>query len=126
MDRLELSTLGKTWLIDLDGSVFEHNSHLSGKDKLLPGVKQFWDETLNRDEDTIILLTARDERFREQTIASLRYFELEFSKIIFGLPTGERICINDRKPSGLTTSYAINVERNNGLGDISIHLRDDL
>jgi len=35
--------------------------------------------------------------------------------IIFGLPQGERILINDMKPSGLITAYAINKNRDEAL-----------
>ena len=31
--------------------------------------------------------------------------------IVYGLPYGERILINDRKPSGLPTAIAVNTDR---------------
>ena len=35
--------------------------------------------------------------------------------MLTGMPTGERILINDIKPSGLRTALAINVKRDEGL-----------
>jgi hypothetical protein len=38
--------------------------------------------------------------------------------IIFNLPLGERIVVNDKKPAGLETAVAWNVERNKGFKEI--------
>ena len=40
---------------------------------------------------------------------------IKFSQIIGDLPFGERILINDTKPSGLKTAYAINKKRDKAL-----------
>jgi hypothetical protein len=51
---------------------------------------------------------------------------LRFNHAIFGIPRGERILINDIKPSGLDTAIGINVERNAGVSNIKINLDDTL
>jgi hypothetical protein len=35
--------------------------------------------------------------------------------ILFDLPTGERLLINDKKPDGTKTAYSININRNEGI-----------
>jgi len=37
-----------------------------------------------------------------------------------GLSKGNRIVINDRRPNGKDTAFAINIDRDYGLGDIEI------
>jgi hypothetical protein len=37
-----------------------------------------------------------------------------------GIGGGERIVINDNKPDGRQTAFAINLERNKGIKDINI------
>ena len=56
--ELILSTLPKTWIFDLDGTLLKHNGYkLDGKDTLLDGVKEYLDELPK--EDKIIILTSR-------------------------------------------------------------------
>ena len=43
--ELILSTLPKTWIFDLDGTLLKHNGYkLDGKDTLLDGVKEYLEE----------------------------------------------------------------------------------
>ena len=42
------------------------------------------------------------------------------TNIIFGLPTGPRIVVNDSKPDGTKTAYAISVVRDSGCFFINI------
>jgi len=107
--KLELSSLPKTWIIDLDGTIVRHNGYKYGKDELLEGVKDFFNKISN--EDIIIILTSRKLEYKEQTINFLKENNIRFNHIIFDLPYGERILINDKKESGLLTAYAINKER---------------
>lgn len=108
--------LSHTWFIDLDGTVFEHNSYLNGKDILLPGVKEFWNSIPI--DDVVIVTTSRSIAYEKLTTDGLREHELRFNHIIFDLPLGERIVVNDRKPQGLATAVAWNVERNTGFKKI--------
>jgi hypothetical protein len=111
---LRLSALPHTWLIDVDGTLVEHNGYKHGGDVLLPGVRDFWRGLPA--SDVIVLLSARAEAEKPATLAFLRAEGLRFDVAIFGLPVGERILINDAKPSGMTTAFALSVRRDEGLG----------
>jgi len=114
MDReLVLSTLGHTWFIDLDGTLLRHNGYLSeGHDSLLPNVKEFIASI--PPEDYIVIVTSRDPSYAELTESFLARYEIPFNQILYELPYGERIVINDRKPSGLDTAIAVNLNRDEG------------
>ena len=116
MTELVLSCLPKTWLIDIDGVILKHNGYKQDGEKLLPGVQEFWQQI--SEEDFVILLTARAEEMRESTLELLANYGLRYNIAIFGIPTGERVCINDKKPSGLLTSYAVNLLRDQGLSQL--------
>ena len=109
-DPLELSTLPKTWLFDLDGTLLKHNGYkIDGVDTVLPGVREYINAISA--EDTIIILTARTEEYKQMTIGFLAEQVIRYDEILFNMPMGERILINDRKPSGLDMSVAINLDR---------------
>ncbi len=122
--NLVLSPLSKTWIFDIDGTLVEHNGYKTGKDKLLPGVKEFFDKIPS--EDAIILITSREKEAKEKTVAFLEEAKLRYDKIIFELPMGERILVNDDKPSGLHTSFAVQLKRNQGLSDFSFTVDETL
>ena len=104
----------KTWFFDLDGTILEYNLIFSavGKDKLLPGVKELWAKIPKK--DCIVLVTARPNYLRDVTIKFLESSGIRFNHVIFDLPRGERILVNDEKPGNITTAFAWNVERNKG------------
>jgi hypothetical protein len=108
-----LENLSRTWFIDLDGTIVEHNGYKTNGEKLLPNSKIFF-ESLN-EKDYVIITTARDEIFREVTENFLKENNIRYNQIIFGLPTGYRILINDDKPDGTKTAYCLNIERNKGI-----------
>jgi hydroxymethylpyrimidine pyrophosphatase-like HAD family hydrolase len=112
MIPFELSELPHTWFIDLDGTVLDHNAHLRGEDRLLPGVVELWN-TIPKN-DCIIITTGRSEQYRKSTLDLLQDSGLRYNFALFELPLGERIIINDTKPAGLKTAIAWNVERNKG------------
>lgn len=113
MNTLTLSALPKTWLIDIDGTLVRHNGYLHGKDELLGGVREFF-ASLPKD-DIVILLTARTA----QDLPALREFlaqnGVHYNQILTDLPVGERILLNDTKPSGLKTAFAVNKARDAAL-----------
>ena len=109
-DKLVLSTLSKTWIFDLDGTLVKHNGYkIDGYDTLLDGVKKYLDGIPA--EDFILLLTSRTDEYRNMTISFLRENDIRYDEILFNMPMGERIVVNDRKPSGLNMAVAMNVER---------------
>lgn len=114
---LELSTLNKTWLFDVDGTIIYHNSVLT-TENILPGVKKFWD--CISDNDVIIILTARPANQKDEIEEFLRNNNLRFDNVICSLPVGERIVVNDIKPNGLKTAVALNIQRNCGFEKIEI------
>ena len=115
MERTEitLSTLPKTWFIDLDGTIVMHNGYKNGNDTIIPKSEDFIKNI--PETDMIIIVTSREEKTREKTIDFLNRHNIRFDTIIFGLPVGERIIINDSKPSGMKTAYAVNTIRNRGI-----------
>lgn len=109
-ENLILSTLPKTWVFDLDGTLLKHNGYKTdGRDTVLPGVKAYLAEI--PPEDKIVIFTSRTEEYREQTLLFLQQEQIRYDEILFGLPFGERILVNDRKPSGLDMAVAMNIER---------------
>jgi hypothetical protein len=118
MTHLSLSSLPHTWIIDIDGTIFKHNGHKKGGDILLKGVREFWEKIPLG--DVIILISARERCYSESTVAFLTENRIRHDHIIFGVPKGERVLINDLKPSGLITAYAVCVERDSGLNGLSL------
>ena len=113
MMHISLSSLPHTWIIDIDGTILRHNGHLNAGEALLGGVREFWSRIPSA--DSIVLMSAREEQYTSSTLEFLRRNGLRFDHAIFGVPKGERILINDTKPSGLQTAHAINIERDFGL-----------
>lgn len=109
-EELILSTLPKTWIFDLDGTLVKHNGYKEdGIDILLAGAKEYLAEI--PPEDKIIIVTSRTEEYREMTIRFLRENGIRYDEILFNMPFGERILVNDRKPSGLNMAVAMNLNR---------------
>ncbi len=107
---LTMSTLPKTWILDLDGTILKHNGYkIDGTDTVLAGAIEFLNSIPT--EDYILILTSRTEEYREMTLAFLRENGIRYNEIIFNIPMGERIVVNDRKPSGIDMAYAINLDR---------------
>ncbi len=107
---LTLSTLPKTWIFDLDGTLLKHNGYkIDGKDTLLKGAAEYIAQI--PPEDYILILTSRTDEYRKMTLDFLKENGIRYDKILFNIPMGERIVVNDRKPSGLDMAIAINTDR---------------
>lgn len=118
---LRLSTMGHTWIFDLDGTVVKHNGYkIDGKDSLLPGAAEF----LRRlpEKDMIVFLTSRTDENRAETEAFLQEAGIRYDAIVWNAPYGERILVNDSKPSGLKMSYSLAPARDTWCG---IRLEED-
>lgn len=110
MCDVTLSSLGHTWIFDIDGTICVHNGYkIYGKDRLLPGVAEFF-RNLSAD-DVVVLITSRSDEFKEITEEFLLENNIRYHAIIYNAPYGERILVNDRKPSGLETSIACSLKR---------------
>lgn len=109
-NKLILSTLSKTWVFDLDGTIMKHNGYkMDGYDTLLEGAKEYIDNI--PEGDKIIIFTSRTDEYKEMTLKFLKENKIRYDQILFNMPMGERIIVNDRKPSGLDMSIAININR---------------
>ena len=112
--NIVLSTLGHTWILDLDGTIVKHNGYkIDGEDSFLPGAKEFL-ETIP-EKDMIIFLTSRTDEYKERTLEFFKNNGVRYDHIIFNAPYGERVLVNDRKPSGLDMSVGINLDRDDGI-----------
>ncbi len=121
---LVLSPLPKTWIFDVDGTIVRHNGYLTEKgDELLPGVRDFFAQI--PDNDMIILLTARKREFVSKLREFLKGQGIKFDYILSDIPQGERILINDVKPSGLKTALSVNKVRDAPL-DIIFEIDESL
>lgn len=121
---LKLSSLPHTWILDVDGTIVKHNGYkIDGYDTLLPGVKDFFASLPS--QDRVILLTARKAEYLPALKEFLTKNQIRYDHIITDVPMGERILVNDNKPSGLKCAYAVNKERDEALNiiyRIEIHL----
>lgn len=107
---LKLSSLPHTWILDVDGTIVKHNGYkIDGYDTLLAGVKEFF--TSLPSQDRVILLTARKAEYLPVLKDFLTKNQIRYDHIITDVPMGERILVNDNKPSGLKCAYAVNKER---------------
>lgn len=108
--RVVLSTLSKTWIFDLDGTIVKHNGYkIDGRDTLLQGAKEYLDAIPS--EDKIVFMTSRTEEYRQLTLDFLKENGIRYDLVLFEMPMGERIVVNDRKPSGLDMAVAMNIDR---------------
>ena len=110
MEELVLSTLPKTWIFDLDGTLLKHNGYkLDGTDTVLEGALEYL-STIPL-EDKIVIFTSRAAEYKEETLAFLKTHNIRYDEILFDMPMGERIVVNDRKTSGIDMAVAINTDR---------------
>lgn len=111
--KLNLEHLPSTWFFDLDGVIVEHNGYKNGFDVVIPETV----DTIRRLKklgDTVIITTARDAGFKNMLEQFFHDKGIPFDLMVFNLPTGSRIVVNDEKPDGTKTAYASNIKRNSG------------
>lgn len=121
---LKLSTLNKTWILDLDGTLVEHNGYKTADDRFLPGAKEFLQSI--PENDFVLIMTAREKEAKVKTEKFLKENNIRYNLILFEMPIGERILLNDNKPSGLKCAYALNPKRNEGLKNLNIIIDENL
>ena len=110
MGNMVMSTLPKTWIFDLDGTVVKHNGYkIDGHDTLLAGAKEYLDGL--PEEDKVVIFTSRTDEYKEDTLRFLSENKIRYDEILFNMPMGERLVVNDRKPSGIDMAYAVNLDR---------------
>ncbi len=122
--EVEMSALPKTWILDLDGTILKHNGYkIDGEDSLLFGASELLSQI--REEDFVIIVTSRELQYKKQTEAFLKKENIRYNHIIYEAPYGERILVNDNKPSGLQMSYAFATKRDE-VADVQIRINEDL
>ena len=122
---ITLSPLGHTWLLDLDGTIVKHNGYkLDGHDTLLPGAMEFM-RNIPKD-DMIVFITSRTHEYKDLTEEFLSKQNIRYNHIIYNAPYGERILLNDNKPSGLKTAISIDLDRDCGLENLTIEVDGSL
>lgn len=62
-----------------------------------------------------MLMTARKAEYQDSLKRFLVKNNIRFDYLLTDMPQGERILVNDRKPSGLQTAYAVNKNRDQAL-----------
>lgn len=107
---VKVSPLAKTWILDLDGTVVKHNGYKTdGKDSFLDGAEKFLKNI--PEKDMVIFVTSRTDAEKELTEKFLEDHNIKYNMVIYNAPYGERILINDAKPSGLKTALAYTTKR---------------
>lgn len=105
-----MSPLGHTWILDLDGTIVKHNGYQTdGYDTFLPGAEKFLRSI--PEGDMVLFLTSRTKEYANMTEKFLREHKVRYDLIVYGAPYGERVLVNDAKPSGLRTAVAVNTVR---------------
>ena len=106
----------KTIIIDVDGVIFQHGNWWADTPSL-PGIKEAFHEW-ERKGYCIVIMTARPECMRPELEERLKKNHLFWNHLVMGVSSGERVVINDAKPSGRCAS-AHAVERN---GDFDLQI----
>lgn len=107
---VKVSPLGKTWILDLDGTIVKHNGYkIDGEDSFLDGAEEFLKKIPV--EDMIVFITSRTVAEKKLTEKFLEKHNIKYNTIIYNAPYGERILVNDAKPSGLKTALAYTTRR---------------
>lgn len=120
----EFSLLNKTWILDVDGTLVKHNGYkIDGYDTLLDGVVEFFEQLSPNDK--VILLTARKDEFLPALKEFLKENNIRYDYLLTDMPMGERILVNDRKPSGLDMAFAVNKDRDKTL-NIEYKINEEL
>jgi ribonucleotide monophosphatase NagD (HAD superfamily) len=122
MSYMESDPRPKTIICDIDGTLIDHQAPGTRNFKepsLLPGVMKKFQEWDAKGYN-IILITGRRESARLETEKQISGFGLFYDQLIMGVGGGERILINDVKPTGQRTAFAINVDRDKGLDGITL------
>jgi mannose-6-phosphate isomerase len=114
----------KTVFCDIDGTLFKHHGDIFKNAteplEVLPGVVEAFKEWERRNY-RIVLITGRKESQRKNTEALLQFLNIPYDHLLMGLPNGDRVIINDRKPDATRPSaYAISPQRNAGLAQQDI------
>jgi len=112
-----------TVFCDIDGTLVSHMTPTQSTDPSLEMLvlKGTIDKLHEWDRlgYNIILVTGRREGSRKITEAQLSKAGIIYDQLVMGIGGGKRYLINDFKPnSNMPTATAINITRNQGIGDV--------
>lgn len=112
---------------DIDGVILKHYDHSSNDPSdnvCLHGFDELKNVSLSN--HTVVLTTARSEKFRKPLEALLAQKNVYYDKLVMGLPSGPRFLINDRKPKKVFTTQSNSIElvRNSGLSGLSKNIEN--
>lgn len=112
----------KTLFIDLDGVLVENSGkHFTPKWGTTKAIQKNVDvinDLYNSGKVTVIITTARDYDFEEQTLNQLGMLGIRYHRVLMGLPHSQRILINDFLTTNpYPSAVAINLVRNNAILD---------
>jgi histidinol phosphatase-like enzyme len=113
-----------TIFCDIDGTLVKHapltdSAKKTHKLELLPGTIEKltdWEKNGFR----IVLTTGRKECTRAATEQQLQEAGIFYDQLIMNIGGGARYLINDDKPDGQKTSFAISLKRNEGISGVEI------
>jgi hypothetical protein len=113
-----------TIFLDIDGCLILHSDEpwigLPNPILLEGTIEKLW-ELINETGCKIVLTTARKESLRPMTEKHLQELGIVYDYLLMGLGSGKRYLINDLKPgSDEPMAIAINLERNQGIRDITL------
>lgn len=119
-----MNTRPITVFCDLDGTLIEHDpANIAFKEnykmKPLSGSLEKLSEW-DRKGYYIVLTTGRKESLRKLTEEQLTEVGIFYDQLVMGIGSGMRYLINDKKPDGSATAFALCLERNQGLSKINI------
>lgn len=113
-----------TIFCDIDGTLAKHRPLTHN---VIPGTKlEVLPATVAKISEweakgyNIVLITGRKESMRAVTEQQLMEAGIFYDKLIMGIGGGKRVLINDRKPDGSEYALAINIDRNEGIGNLSL------
>ncbi len=122
IDYNKIMNRPKTIFLDIDGTLIDHSENIveqfTKTPKLLKGTLEKLSEWDSKGYN-IILTTGRREGVRDITVKQLAELGIFYDQLIMGLGGGIRVVVNDRKKDKeYDTAIAINLKRNEGIGNI--------
>ena len=119
-----IDTRHKKIFCDIDGTLVKHDPpSLTAKlDYKMEALEGTIEKLMEWDKKgyNIILTTGRKESLRKTTEEQLSRIGIFYDKLVMGIGGGDRIVVNDNKPDGRQTAFAINLERDKGIKDINL------
>lgn len=119
-EKIVMSNLPKTWILDLDGTLVKHNGYKEdGHDTLLDSANTVLKNI--KEDDLVVIITSRKKKYKKLTENFLQEHKIRFDVIVYEAPYGERIVVNDNKDTGLRMAYSFGGPRN----DVNVPIRID-